>query len=162
MPLQAPAATLVLLSKRSAARPDPQSWNRPLPWSPERREASLVVRGRVLEPLASTRTTPTEEHITGAGVLTWPPPQGPLRHPCLPVYFPLHLRRYSGTFGSSLENDTVFAPYLSWPSCPQTPRRDLPLFPGTSLSPSSFQICLWRLQGRQTWCSDTNMMSWEL
>ena len=63
----------------------------------------------------------------------WPPPQGPPQAPRLPVYFPLHLRLHSGAFSSSLDNDSVFAPYLLQPSSLQTPQRDLPLFPGANM-----------------------------
>lgn len=98
--------------RRSAARPDPRAGTA-LPWSSECRAASLVAWGRVLEARASTRTTPADELIAGDGSVNVAPSQGPLRHPRLPVYFPPHLRRHSGTFGSSLENDSVFAPSLS-------------------------------------------------
>lgn len=92
-----------------------------------------MVRGRVLEQLASTRTKPTEEHVTGDRSVNVASSPGAPSVTRLAVYFPLHLRLHLGTFGSSLDNDSEFAPYLSWPSCPQTPQRDLPLFPGASM-----------------------------
>ena len=149
--------------RRSAARPDPRAGTA-LPWSSERRAASLVVRGRVLEPRASTRTTPTDELITGDGSVNVAPSPGPPQAPPLACLFPSasamtlgHLRFLpreqfsvcSFSLPGPVAREHLGGIYLS--SQEQV-----------SLSPSSFQICLWRLQGRQTWCSDTNMRSWEL
>lgn len=62
----------------------------------------------------------------------WPPPQGPPQAPpvCL---FPSASSATLSSFSSSLDNNSVFAPYLLQPSSPQTPQRDLPLFPGASM-----------------------------
>ena len=148
--------------RRSAARPDPSDGTA-LPCSSERRAASLVARGRVLEARASTRTMPADELIAGTVALMWPPPRAP-QAPPLACLFP--------SASATALGHLRFLPRERFRVCAFSLRGPvarkhlggiyLSSQEQVSLSPSSFQICLWRLQGRQTWCSDTNMRSWEL